>query len=102
MAEQNSLGGLPSLSADALRKLDAANRLMKAVEGALITAELPIQKLTVAANAEGMVSLFGVTASEATVRRAGEVTETVPGVVHVLNTIVVVAEQAAAPDRSGD
>jgi osmotically-inducible protein OsmY len=74
---------------------------MQAVENALAAAELPIRELTVAAGAEGVVSVFGVTESGPAKRRADEIARAVPGVVQVLNTIIVLAEPGAAAGRAG-
>jgi hypothetical protein len=46
------------------------------------------------------VSLFGVTRFEPAKRRADEIARAVPGVVQVLNTIIVLAEQAGGPERA--
>jgi hypothetical protein len=86
------------LDGDVLRRLEEAGRLTQAVDGALAAARLPIRELTVAAAADGVVSLFGVTESEPAKRRADEIARAVPGVVRVPNTIIVIAEPGAAPD----
>jgi BON domain-containing protein len=101
MAEEESPADPLALGEDVLRQLGAAERLMRAVDDALAAAGLPIRELTVAAAADGVVSLFGVTESEPARRRADEVARAVPGVARVLNTIIVLAEPGAAADRAG-
>jgi hypothetical protein len=70
VADQESLANPPGSSEDVHGRLGAAGRLVQAVDDALTAAGLPIRELTVAAAADGVVSLFGVTESEPAKRRA--------------------------------
>jgi osmotically-inducible protein OsmY len=66
-----------------------AERLMKAVERALKSANLDIDELTVAADPKGTVSIFGLARTVEAATRAGEIANSIPGVKRVLNTVMV-------------
>ncbi|HJZ53934.1 MAG TPA: BON domain-containing protein [Gemmataceae bacterium] len=87
--KKQSPGPDAGLTEEEIRQIEAADRFMRAVEDALKAAKLPIRELTVAAGAEGGVSIFGVTRSEQAKRRADEIARAVPGIVQVLNSIIV-------------
>lgn len=80
-----------------LGQIEAAERFMRAVELVVKAAKLPIRELTVAAGAEGIVALSGVTRFEAAKRRADDIARAVPGIVEVLNTITVLGGPGTTP-----
>jgi osmotically-inducible protein OsmY len=83
------------LTAEELRQIAASNQLLRAVRDALKAAKLPIRQLTVAADADGDIAIFGVTKSERAKRRADDIARGVLGVTQVSNTIIVLAADGA-------
>jgi len=69
--------------------LKQAAAIMKAVESAVVNAQLDIDELTVAAAADGTITMFGLVQSEETIRRATEVAQSVPQVTRVFNSMIV-------------
>jgi osmotically-inducible protein OsmY len=101
VAKKKPAANPAGLTEEELRQVEAADRLLRAVADALKAAELPIRELTIATDADGGVSIFGVTRSEPAKRRADAIARGVPGVAQLSNTIIVLAEPGPAPDRGG-
>jgi osmotically-inducible protein OsmY len=69
--------------------LDQAEKLMHAVEEALKSNHLSIEDLTVAGSAGGTIALSGMAKTENDKLRADKIARGVPGVLEVLNAIMV-------------